>query len=68
VVAGPNIPHAEYLQATSLIDLYPTLIELAKAKVPEGHDIDGHSLVPLLSGKGRVHAIHYALCTTLTMH
>ena len=39
------------MQATSLVDLYPTLIDLAKARVPKGHDIDGHSLVPLLSGK-----------------
>ena len=29
----------------------PTLLDLAKAKGFEGHDIDGHSLVPLLSGK-----------------
>ena len=39
------------MQATSLVDLYPTLLDLAKARVPEGHDIDGHSLAPLLSGK-----------------
>jgi arylsulfatase A-like enzyme len=51
VVAGPNVVHGEYLQPTSLIDLYPTLIEIAKATIPAGHEIDGHSLVPLLSGK-----------------
>lgn len=34
-----------------MIDLYPTILELAHASVPAGHDIDGHSLVPLLSGK-----------------
>ena len=50
VIAGPNIVHATYLQATSLVDLYPTLLDLAKSKRFENHDIDGHSLVPLLDG------------------
>jgi choline-sulfatase len=50
VIAGPNIVHATFLQATSLIDLYPTLLDFAKAKRFENHDIDGHSLVPLLDG------------------
>ena len=31
------------------------MLELARAKVPDGHDIDGHSLVPLLSGKAGAH-------------
>ena len=30
-------------QATSLVDLYPTLLELGRASVPAGHDIDGDS-------------------------
>ena len=29
---------------------YPTLLDLAKANRFDGHDIDGHSLVPLLDG------------------
>eukprot|EP01049_Picozoa_sp_SAG25_P004566 SAG25_NODE_289_length_10342_cov_5.071952_11_plen_247_part_00 len=49
-VAGPGIVHAEYEQPLSLLDLYPTLLDYAQARVPSGHTIDGHSLVPLLSG------------------
>jgi arylsulfatase A-like enzyme len=52
VVAGPGVVQGKtFHQATSLIDLYPTLLELARAEAPAGHDVDGHSLVPLLSGK-----------------
>ena len=36
VVAGPGVVHAQFEQATSLIDLYPTLLELAKATRPVG--------------------------------
>ena len=35
VVAGPNVVKGEtFMQATSLVDLYPTLLDLAKARVP----------------------------------
>lgn len=32
------------------IDFYPTFLEAAGAKAPEGHALDGESLVPLLGG------------------
>jgi hypothetical protein len=57
-VAGPNIvQNKEFSQATSLVDLYPTLLELAKAEIPNGHGIDGHSLMPLLSGAAGSHDV-----------
>ena len=35
------------------MDLYPTLCEIAGAKLPVGQPLDGMSLVPLLSGKAK---------------
>ena len=35
------------------IDFYPTLLEIAKVKKPQGHVLDGKSLAPLLRGRGR---------------
>ncbi|MFK7848328.1 MAG: sulfatase [Rhodothermales bacterium] len=43
-------------------DLFPTFMELAGTVVPEGHDVDGTSLVPLLQGgvlEDRVLGWHY---------
>ena len=37
-------------QITAHIDILPTLLELAEIDVPEGLELDGVSLVPLLSG------------------
>jgi len=34
------------------IDFYPTMLEIAGARQPSGHVLDGLSIVPLLSGKG----------------
>jgi arylsulfatase A-like enzyme len=34
------------------LDFYPTFLEAIGAKPSEGKELDGHSLVPLLSGKG----------------
>jgi len=36
--------------ATS-VDLYPTLLGVADLPAPEGHTLDGHSLVPVLRGE-----------------
>ncbi len=35
-------------QLTRHVDLFPTLVEVAGAKMPDGLDLDGRSLVPLL--------------------
>jgi arylsulfatase A-like enzyme len=45
------IPHgAIQSQVASVCDLFPTLLELAGAESPNGHVVDGTSLVKLLSG------------------
>ena len=55
VIAGPGISKGiEILSLHSLVDLLPTFLDLAGAKVPAGHTVDGHSLVPLL-----VRALHF---------
>ena len=47
MVAGPGLPGAVCGKAVSLLDLYPTLIELLNLPKP-GQTLDGNSLVPLL--------------------
>jgi arylsulfatase A-like enzyme len=49
VIAGPGIPQGRSDALVSLLDLYPTLCELARAPVPSG--LDGQSLVPIITGK-----------------
>ncbi len=44
---GKDIP-----QLTAHIDVLPTLAELCGVPLPEGLDLDGRSLVPLLKGQG----------------
>ena len=49
IIAGPGISkNIEVLTLHSLVDLLPTFLDLAGAAVPEGHSVDGQSLVPLL--------------------
>lgn len=49
IIAGPGVSRDKTVAApVSLVDLYPTLLELAG--LPENEDNDGNSLVPLLRG------------------
>ncbi|KAM9390269.1 steryl-sulfatase-like [Phaethornis superciliosus] len=38
-------------EPTSNMDIFPTIVKLAKAQLPAGRIIDGHDLMPLLQGK-----------------
>ena len=49
VIAGPGISKDKSEAFVYLMDLFPTLAEIAGAKVPPG--VDGQSLVPILTGK-----------------
>ncbi len=50
IMAGPGIQRGKMVDnLVSLIDLYPTLAEMTGARKPA--ELDGESLVPLLSGK-----------------
>ena len=50
VVAGPGVKQGVIADnIVSLIDIYPTLMEMANVKCPGG--LDGESLMPLLRGK-----------------
>lgn len=47
-ICGPGIPHGRTGALVYLFDLYPTLCELAKAKIPE--TAQGKSLLPIIHG------------------
>jgi arylsulfatase K len=50
VIAGPGVKRGVALDnIVSLIDIYPTLMDMANLKCPPG--LDGESLMPLLQGK-----------------
>jgi arylsulfatase A-like enzyme/tetratricopeptide (TPR) repeat protein len=49
VLAGPGIPSKQISQQVQLIDVAPTILELAGIQKPT--EIDGRSLVPFFSGK-----------------
>ncbi|MHC4623100.1 MAG: sulfatase-like hydrolase/transferase [Planctomycetota bacterium] len=50
VIAGPGVKRGVTLDnIVSLIDIYPTLMDMANLKCPPG--LDGESLMPLLQGK-----------------
>lgn len=51
VIAGPGVPHREVADAVEILDLYPTLAELARLPAPAG--VFGVSLVPQLRGEPR---------------
>ncbi len=49
IVRGPGVPAGERIPTpASLIDLHPTLLDLGGAPLPD--NLDGHSLVPELTG------------------
>jgi arylsulfatase A-like enzyme len=49
VIAGPGIPKGKSDALVYLMDVFPTLADLAGAKKPDG--VEGKSLVPLIKGK-----------------
>ena len=42
-------------ELVSASDIFPTLVELAAAKLPDGHKLDGKSLAPTLRGENTKH-------------
>ncbi|MEQ1839163.1 MAG: sulfatase [Verrucomicrobiales bacterium] len=52
-IRGPGIVTGETPVPILSMDLYPTILELAGLQPPQGHLLDGISLVPLLTGKTR---------------
>ena len=54
IIAGPDIPRGEIrTDPVSLIDIHPTLIEMAGIQAPRG--IDGESLLPYARDPGAAH-------------
>lgn len=53
IINGPGLvqPLGVCYHLVDLSDVFPTLVELGGAKLPEGHIVDGHSFAPLLTGK-----------------
>lgn len=51
VWAGPGVPQRVVNDPAELLDIYPTLVELAGFPAREG--LEGHSLVPQMSGERR---------------
>nr|HEX4318347.1 sulfatase [Kofleriaceae bacterium] len=51
VIAGPGIPQHRVDETVSLIDLVPTILELAGFEVPTGQGLDGISIADLATGK-----------------
>jgi arylsulfatase K len=54
IIAGPDVRKgAEVETPVSLVDVYPTLMDMAGRKTPTG--LDGHSLMPELTGEKSNH-------------
>jgi len=54
IVAGPGLPKGVEVETpVSLVDIYPTLMDMANRATPQG--LDGHSLMPLLTGQPSDH-------------
>ncbi len=48
VIAGPGIPNHHVIETVGLVDLVPTIIDLAGFEPPRGRSIDGHSIASLV--------------------
>jgi arylsulfatase A-like enzyme len=58
VIAGPGIPNGKSDALVYLMDLFPTLVEFAGGKCPDG--VEGRSLLPILNGQqSRVRDVLY---------
>ena len=51
VIAGPGIEHVRIPETVSLVDLVPTIVQLAGFEAPSGPSIDGRSLAELATGR-----------------
>jgi arylsulfatase A-like enzyme len=56
VVGGPSwVKHRPpTAELCSLVDIFPTLVDLAGARLPDGYQVDGVSLAPFLKGESNV--------------
>ncbi|HVG98248.1 MAG TPA: choline-sulfatase [Chloroflexota bacterium] len=52
IAAGAGVAPGRVAATVSLVDLFPTLLDVAALPIPEGfsHPLDGHSLAPFLAG------------------
>jgi len=57
IVRWPGVvkPGVVSRELVSVADIFPTLVEIAAAKLPAGHVIDGKSFVPTLRGESKKH-------------
>jgi len=51
---GIQQPERTSDEPISSIDFYPTILAAAGLDVPSGHPLDGRSLMPILTGSGRI--------------
>lgn len=49
VFCGPGVPHGQSDALVYLLDIFPTVCDLAGVKIPANED--GHSLAPIIAGK-----------------
>ena len=59
IIKGPNVPAARIDAQVGLIDVLPTVLELAGLK-QDAH-IQGQSLVPLMNGTGKGQALVFSI-------
>lgn len=56
IVAWPDVLESAQINHTPVqsIDFYPTILEFANIEIPQNYKPDGLSLMPILSGKGKL--------------